>query len=55
LQYSHVAYALVTEESKRFIQQLLRKRIIVLIASPPGLVEHALPESMMSAETYRVY
>lgn len=50
----HVVYALAAKKSKRFVQQLFRKRIIVLVASPSGLIKHAFSKSMMSAERYYI-
>lgn len=52
--YLHVFYTLVAEKSKSFVQQLLCKCIIVLVACPPRLVKHALSESVVSAETKRI-
>lgn len=52
--YLHVVYTLVAEKSKSFVQQLLRKGIIVLVTCPPCLVKHALSESVVSAETKRI-
>lgn len=54
IRYLHVVYTLVAEKSKSFVQQLLCKGIIVLVACPPCLVKHAFSESVMSAETKRI-
>lgn len=43
--------ALALEEPERLVQQLLRKRVVVMVARPPRLIEHAFPESVMSAGT----
>lgn len=49
--YSREVGALALEEPERFVQQLSRKRVVFVVARPPRLVEHAFPESVMSAGT----
>lgn len=49
--YSREVDALAPEEPERLVQQLFRKRVVVLVARPPRLIEHAFPESVMSAGT----
>lgn len=48
--YLHVVRTLVAEKPESFVQQLACKGIVLLIASSSRLIEHAFPESVMSAK-----